>query len=50
MKNSAIYQSYNSHDCEAWYKCPVCDFFYMTNGTTNYNFCPNCGAKMDRKE
>lgn len=28
-------------------RCPVCDFFYMTNGTTVYNLCPMCGAKMD---
>jgi hypothetical protein len=28
-------------------KCPICDFFYMTNGTTVYNLCPMCGAKMD---
>lgn len=28
-------------------RCPVCDFFYMTSGTTVYNLCPMCGAKMD---
>lgn len=27
-------------------RCPICDFFYMTNGTTVYNLCPMCGAKM----
>ena len=30
-------------------RCPICGFFYMTNGTTVYNLCPMCGAKMDRK-
>lgn len=30
-------------------RCPICHFFYMTNGTTVYNFCPMCGAKMDGK-
>jgi hypothetical protein len=28
-------------------RCPICDFFYLTNGTTVYNLCPMCGAKMD---
>ena len=28
-------------------RCPVCGFFYLTNGMTVYNFCPMCGAKMD---
>lgn len=28
-------------------RCPICHFFYMTNGTTVYNLCPMCGAKMD---
>ncbi len=31
-------------------RCPVCGFFYLTNGMTVYNLCPMCGAKMDRKE
>ena len=30
-------------------RCPICQYFYMTNGTTVYNFCPMCGAKMDGK-
>lgn len=30
-------------------RCPICDFFYMTNGTTVYNLCPMCGAKMDAR-
>ena len=31
-------------------RCPICDFFYMTNGTTVYNLCPMCGAKMDETD
>lgn len=31
-------------------RCPICHFFYLTNGTTVYNLCPMCGAKMDGKE
>ena len=30
-------------------RCPICHYFYMTNGTTVYKFCPMCGAKMDGK-
>lgn len=30
-------------------RCPICHYFYMTSGTTIYNFCPMCGAKMDGK-
>lgn len=26
-------------------KCSLCGYFYFTN-TKNFNFCPNCGAKM----
>ena len=28
------------------YTCPVCKFFYFSNNE-EWNFCPNCGAKMD---
>lgn len=31
-------------------RCPICQYFYMTNGTTVYNFCPMCGAKTDGKD
>lgn len=29
------------------YKCSECDFPW---GETDYNFCPNCGAKMESEE
>lgn len=29
-------------------ECSLCGFFYFTN-KINYNYCPNCGAKMDRR-
>ena len=31
-------------------RCPICHYFYTTNGTTVYKFCPMCGAIMDGKE
>lgn len=50
----AIYQSYNSHDCEAWYKCPVCNELFSSwsvyhqskneNGTNEY--CPKCKKEL----
>ena len=27
--------------------CSNCLFFYTTNGSTIFNYCPMCGAKMD---
>ncbi len=34
------------------YKCSNCNFIYKGNALLEFNFCPNCGAKMDgeRKE
>lgn len=31
-------------------RCPICHFFYFTNGASVYNLCPMCGAKIGRKE
>lgn len=28
-------------------KCSLCGYFYFTN-TKSFNYCPNCGAKMDK--
>ena len=34
-----------------YYTCSACGEDYNTiDGTPDYNFCPNCGAKMDLKE
>ena len=36
------------HGCDEeefeYYECPLCGFIGL-----NYNYCPNCGAKMGRK-
>lgn len=29
-------------------KCSLCGYFYFTN-TKNFNFCPNCGVKIDKE-
>lgn len=28
-------------------ECSLCGYFYFTN-TKSFNYCPHCGAKMDR--
>ena len=30
------------------FKCPFCDYSCFTDDM-DYNFCPNCGAKMDKE-
>ena len=44
---TAIYQSYNSHDCEAFYKCPLCN---RTFGSWSYSEqkqeCPWCKGRI----
>ena len=42
-----MWKWYTSSDKDAWteeYKCSVCKFKY---GEPEWNFCPNCGAKME---
>lgn len=29
-------------------KCSLCGYFYFTD-TKSFNYCPNCGAKMDKE-
>ena len=48
-KPKAEYVGYNSHDCEAFYRCPVC---YKTFGTwTIYGKketrCPHCNEELE---
>lgn len=31
-------------------ECSVCGFQHYGTSITNYNYCPNCGAKMDGGE
>lgn len=43
----AIYQSFNSHDCETYYRCPLCDKVF---GSWSYSYkdqeCPICNKKI----
>lgn len=31
----------------SWVQCSECSVMYHTHSGSKYNFCPNCGAKMD---
>ena len=31
-------------------KCSACGFEHYGPGISNYNYCPNCGVRMDAKE
>lgn len=35
-----------------WYTCNQCEFktYAIEHHITQYNYCPNCGARMDAKE
>lgn len=54
-KPRAIMQSYNPHDCEAFYQCPSCREVFGSwsvfdqekneNGTKHY--CPFCKVELD---
>lgn len=54
-ERKAIYQGYNAHDCESWYKCPECNYVFGSwtifhqkqneNGTRHY--CPYCKTELD---
>lgn len=57
MKNKdfkkAIYQGFNSHDCEAYWKCPTCGRVF---GSWSVDFvdghltkCPFCGEDLDAR-
>lgn len=45
----AIYEGFSSHDCETWYKCPVCNKKFgswsLPSGEKIAN-CPCCGAEL----
>lgn len=54
MKERAIWESFNSHDCETIYSCPHCkkkfsswDIYHQEkneNGTKGY--CPECKEEL----
>ena len=35
------------HENEQFYMCSNCDWRCSCNDDLDYNYCPNCGAKMD---
>ena len=51
----AEYCGFSSHDCETWYRCPICKKTFgdwtiyhqkpNTNGTKDY--CPHCETELD---
>ena len=55
MKKRAIYESFCSHDCEVWFRCPQCNKIFGSwvvfhqndneNGTNEY--CPHCKVELD---
>ena len=55
MKPKAIFQSFNSHDCEAYYRCSACKKLFGSwmvflqpqneNGTNEY--CPHCETELE---
>ena len=40
-----------AEDVAKWYgyKCSECNYIHKGNALVEYNYCPNCGAKMDKK-
>lgn len=34
-------------ECKNRYRCSICGFGRNTDTQLGWNFCPNCGAKMD---
>lgn len=45
-----VVHGYNTYDHNSAFCCSVCgfdDWDTMTADTGKYNYCPNCGAKMD---
>ena len=42
-----VYKQYNKHHCE--FMCSLCGGWIgvIEGGDCDFNYCPNCGAKMD---
>ena len=47
----AIYEGYNSHDCEAWYSCPICNEKFgswsVKKNDNGRKCCPSCKTELD---
>lgn len=45
-----VYKQYNKHHCE--FMCSLCGGWIgvIEGGDCDFNYCPNCGAKMDGEE
>lgn len=54
-KLRAIFESFNSHDCEAYYRCPKCGNVFGSwsiygqkeNENGNNKYCPFCKEELD---
>ena len=45
----AVHGKWDEHSC-MWY-CSVCNkWIDVLQGTADMNYCPNCGARMDKEE
>lgn len=47
-----VAHGYNKYDHDSAFECSVCgfdDWDTLTADNSKYNYCPNCGAKMDRE-
>ena len=55
MKPKAIWQSFNSRDCETYYRCPVCKkvfgdwliFLQEPNENGTKDYCPHCETELE---
>lgn len=55
MKPKALWQSFNSHDCETYYRCPVCNklfgdwllFLQKPNENGTKDYCPHCETELE---
>ena len=48
-----VVHGFNTYDHDSAFECSVCgfnDWDTLTADSGKYNYCPNCGAKMDKED